>query len=57
MAEAVKFEFAVLVDSRVHEIDENGWYHVGVVNCDMCDKPAEYFHPEGGARCRGCPRP
>lgn len=52
-----KFTYAVIADASIHEVDDERWFHVGVINCDLCDNPAEYFHPTGGARCKTCIRP
>lgn len=47
----------IALDPKIYTIDKNGWYHVGTVACDLCPQAAEFFHPEGGARCHACPRP
>lgn len=51
------FVFHLGLDSRVHKVDDNGWFYRGVVTCDLCNYAASYFHPDGGVRCSGCVRP
>jgi len=33
------------------------WERFSPVACDLCDSIAVWRHPDGGYRCRKCPRP
>lgn len=40
--------------ATVQDIPASKW---ATMDCDLCDRPAVFSHPDGGFRCEKCPRP
>jgi len=46
-----------LKKATLARIKPSGWTRIKPQECDLCSKPAQWAHPEGGFRCDKCPRP
>ena len=46
-----------LKKATLARIKPSSWTRIKPQECDLCSKPAQWAHPEGGFRCDKCPRP